>query len=293
MQSLQGQFPTDALAEALGVSPAGFAAHRQKPRRPRRRQDAELAVLIGQYFVQSRQTYGCLRLRADLRDRGLRCGKNRILRLMHAQGFKPRQKRRFRPRTTDSRHSHPIADNWLAKIPAPDRPGQVWQSDFTYIPTAEGWLYLAFTLDACSRRCVAHHCREDMAVDLTLNTFNQALSRCRPVQGLIHHSDRGSQYAATLFQDRLRACGVTASMSRTANPYDNALAESFVATLKAECFAGAVAPSKAAAKLMAFDYIESFYNRTRRHSSLNYLSPLQFENLLFSPNQDNLLSTSN
>jgi putative transposase len=228
-----------------------------------------------------------------LRDRGLRCGKNRVLRLMRAQGLKPRQKRRFRPRTTDSRHDHPVAENWLAKVPAPDRPGQVWQSDFTYIPTAEGWLYLAFTLDACSRRCVAHHCREDMATELTLNTFNQAVSRCPPLAGLIHHSDRGSQYAAIAFQDRLRACGVTVSMSRTANPYDNALAESFVATLKAECFAEATPPSKAAAKLIIFDYIESFYNRRRRHSSLNYLSPLQFENLLFPPNQDNLTSTSN
>jgi putative transposase len=293
METLLNEHPVDALAEALEVSPTGFAAHRHKPQGPRRREDEALAVLIGQSFTQSRQSYGCLRVRADLRDLGRRCGKNRILRLMRSQGFKPRQKRRFRPRTTDSRHPHPIADNWLAKVPAPDRPGQVWQSDFTYIPTAEGWLYLAFTLDACSRRCVAHHCREDMAVELTLHTLNQALSRRPPLGGLIHHSDRGSQYAAIAFQDRLRACGITASMSRTANPYDNALAESFVATLKTECFAHAVPPSKAAAKLMIFDYIESFYNRRRRHSSLHYLAPLEFENQLFPPNQDKLTSTSN
>lgn len=143
MESLLAQYPADALAEALEVSPSGFVAHRQKAQRPRRRQDAELSVLIGQCFSQSRQTYGCLRLRTDLRDRGLRCGKNRVLRLMRAQGLKPKQKRRFRPRTTDSRHPHPIAENWLAKVPSPDCPGQVWQSDFTYIPTAEGWLYLA------------------------------------------------------------------------------------------------------------------------------------------------------
>lgn len=293
MQTLSNQYPLEALAEVLEVSPSGFSAHRQKPQRPRRRQDEQLAVLIGQSFVQSRQTYGCLRLRAHLRDQGLRCGKNRILRLMRVQGLKPRQKRRFRPRTTDSRHPHPVAENWLAKVPTPDRPGQIWQSDFTYIPTAEGWLYLAFTLDACSRRCVAHHCREDMAVELTLNTFNRAVARCRPLAGLIHHSDRGSQYAAIAFQDRLRACGVTPSMSRSANPYDNALAESFVATLKAECFPDGPPPSKANAKLIIFDYIESFYNRSRKHSSLNYLSPLQFENLLFPTNQDNLTPTSN
>ena len=293
METLLAQYPLDALAEALGVSPGGFAAHRRKPQRQRRQEDAQLAKLIGQSFAQSRQTYGCLRVREDLRDLGQRCGKNRVLRLMRSQSLRPRQKRRFRPRTTDSRHPHPVAENWLAKVPAPDRPGQIWQSDFTYISTAEGWLYLAFTLDACSRRCVAHHCREDMAVELTLRTFDQALRRCRPLEGLIHHSDRGSQYAAAAFQDRLRACGVTASMSRTANPYDNALAESFVATLKAECFAHIVPPTKAAAKLMIFDYIESFYNRRRRHSSLNYLSPLDFENQLFPPNQDILTSTSN
>jgi transposase InsO family protein len=286
MQTLSEQYPADALAEALEVSPSGFVAHRQKSQRHRRRQDAQLGALIGQSFAQSRGTYGCLRVRADLRNQGLRCGKSRVLRLMRSQGLKPRQKRRFRPRTTDSRHDHPMAENWLASVPAPDRPGQVWQSDFTYIPTAEGWLYLAFTLDAASRRCVAHHCREDMAVELTLNTFNQAVARCRPRCGLIHHSDRGSQYAASAFQDRLRACGVTASMSRTANPYDNALAESFVATLKTECFPDGPPPSKAAAKLMIFDYIESFYNPTRRHSSLHYLSPLQFENQLFPQNQD-------
>lgn len=288
METLLAQYPLDALAQALGASPSGFAAHRRKAQRPRRQEDQQLALLIGQSFQQSRQTYGCLRVRKDLRDLGQRCGKNRVLRLMRSQGLKPRQKRRFRPRTTDSRHLHPIADNWLAKVPAPDRPGQVWQSDFTYIQTGEGWLYLAFTLDACSRRCVAHHCREDMAVELTLATFNQAVSRCRPLAGLIHHSDRGSQYAAAAFQQRLRACRVTQSMSRTANPYDNALAESFVATLKAECLAGCIPPTKAAAKLMIFDYIESFYNRTRRHSSLNYLSPLQFESLPFPQNQDTL-----
>lgn len=293
MKLLGKDHSLNAVADALELSPSGFAAHQHKAQRPRRRQDEQLAVLIGHSFAQSRKTYGCLRVRQDLQQIGQRCGKNRVLRLMRAQGLRPRQKRRFRPCTTDSRHPHPIADNWLAKVPAPDRTGQLWQSDFTYIPTAEGWLYLAFTLDAFSRRCVAHHCREDMAVELTLNTFNRAVLLCPPPAGLIHHSDRGSQYAAAAFQQRLRAWGVTPSMSRTANPYDNALAESFVATLKAECFPDGIAPSKAAAKLMVFDYIESFYNSRRRHSSLNYLPPLQFENQLFPPNQDLLPSTPN
>jgi hypothetical protein len=156
---------------------------------------------------------------------------------------------------------------WLAKISAPERPGQLWQSDITYIETQEGWLYLAFTVDACSRRCIAHHCREDMLAELTRTTFKHAVSRQRPLSGLIHHSDRGSQYAADAFQQGLSAWGVIPSMSRKANPYDNALAESFVATLKTECFGASIPPTKAAAKLMVFDYIETFYNTRRRHSA--------------------------
>jgi transposase InsO family protein len=129
----------------------------------------------------------------DWRESGERCGKNRIARPMREDGLRPKQKRRFRPCTTDRRHRHQVADNWLAKVPTPDRPGQVWQSDITYLQTQEGWLYLAFTLDACSRRCIAHHCREDLLTALTTTTFDQAAHRQRPLAGLIHHSDRGSQ----------------------------------------------------------------------------------------------------
>jgi transposase InsO family protein len=213
----------------------------------------------------------------DLREAGECCGKNRIARLMREELLRPRQKRRWRPGTTDSAHPHPIAPNWLAKVPAPGRPGQVWQSDITCVPTGEGWLYLAFTLDAASRRCVAHHCREDLAAELTIPTFERAIATARPPAGLIHHSDRGSQYAAAAFQNRLRACRVTPRMSRKANPYDNALAESFVATLKTECFGHSIPPTKAAASLMIFDYLETFYNPRRLHNSLGYCSPIDFE----------------
>jgi putative transposase len=279
METLHSEFSTDALAETLEVSESGFAAHRAKPQRPRRRQDAMLRALVCRSFEQSRRTYGSPRVRLDLRDQGHRCGKNRIARLMREERLRPRQKRRFRPLTTDSRHAHQVAENWLAKVPAPDRPGQIWQSDITYIPTAEGWLYLAFTLDAASRRCVAHHCREDLAAELTIATFDRAVATIRPLAGLIHHSDRGGQYAAQAFQQRLRAWRITPSMSRKANPYDNALAESFVATLKTECFGHSIPPTKAAARLMIFDYLETFYNPRRRHSALGYRSPLDFERL--------------
>jgi putative transposase len=279
MEKLLAEYSIEALSDALEVSQSGFASHRCKEKRQRRQQDAQLRPLIAQSFEQSRHTYGSPRVQLDLRGMGQRCGKNRITRLMREQGLRAKQKRRFQPRTTDSQHGHKIAPNWLAKVPAADRPGQIWQSDITYIETSEGWLYLAFTLDAFSRRCVAHHCREDMAAELTIATFRSAVVRQRPPAGLIHHSDRGCQYAADSFQECLSSCGVTPSMSRKANPYDNALAESFVATLKTECFADSIPPTKAAAKLMIFDYIEGFYNRQRRHSSLGYLCPLDFEKL--------------
>ena len=225
---------------------------------------------VAESFTRSRGTYGSPRVQADLRARGERCGKNRVARLLRARGQRARQKRRFRPRTTESRHHHPIAENWLAKVPAPDRPGLIWQSDFTYLETGEGWLFLAFTLDACTRRCVAHHCRADMRGELTTATLALAMQRQPPPPGLLHHSDRGVQYAAADFARLAAAHGITLSMSRPASPYDNALAESFVATLKTECFGDSLPPTRAAAELLAFDYLETFYNPHRRHSSLGY-----------------------
>ena len=144
MEKLQHQYPADALAEALEVSESGFSAHRDKQNGQRRKEDAELRVRIAQRFEQSRSTYGSPRVRRDLREWGYRAGKNRIARLMRESGIRARQKRGLRPRTTDSRHDHRVAKNWLAKVPAPERPGQLWQSDITYIQTQEGWLYLAF-----------------------------------------------------------------------------------------------------------------------------------------------------
>jgi len=290
MEAFQDQFPLDALADALEVSPSGFEAHRQKPLRPRAQEDEQLRSMIAEAFAQSHANYGSPRIQHDLRALGHRCGKNRISRLMREQGLRPKQKRRFRPMTTQSSHRLPPAENWLAKVPAPDRPGQIWQSDITYIETAEGWLYLAFTLDACSRRCVAYHSGEDLSAELVLTTFHRAVRTRRPLAGLIHHSDRGVQYASAAFQRRLASWSITASMSRKGNPYDNALAESFVATLKTECFGDFIPSSKAVARLSIFQYIDGFYNTRRRHSALDYRSPLQFEKQMFPPNQNNKLN---
>lgn len=286
MKAFGSQYSKAELAAALGVSVSGFHDHCQKHQRWRRRQEAQLKPLVLESFQRSRRTYGSPRIRLDLADLGERCGKNRIARLMREQGLRPKQKRRFRPRTTDSCHSHKLAENWLAKMPAPDRPGQIWQSDITYIETLEGWWFLAFTLDSCTRECVAHHGRDDLSAELVLTTFDQALARQRPPPGLVQHSDRGVQYACGDFAARLAACGVTASMSRRANPYDNALAESFVATLKTECFGDDTPPTKAAAQAMVFDYIETFYNTRRRHSALGDRSPREFQKQMFPPNKN-------
>ena len=229
-------------------------------------------------FIASRKTYGSPRILHALRKTGRRCGKNRIARLMRENHLRPTQKRRFRPKTTQSDHKLPIAQNWLARMPAPDRPRQIWVADITYIQTAEGWLYLSGILDACSRRCVGWQADDSLATSLVTRAWRNAWKSQRPDPGLVHHSDRGIQYASTDFRALLHSCGAAPSMSRKANCYDNAMMESFWATLKTECFGSSIPQTKQQAKLMLFDYIETFYNRSRLHSALGYQSPLEFEN---------------
>ncbi len=267
----------EELLKALEVSKSGFYAHQHKARRPRRQKDQELIHLMELIFQKSRRTYGSPRLCAALRAVGQRCGKNRMRRLMRQSRLYPRQKRRFRVPTTLSKHNLPVAPNWLAKVPAPDRPNQIWLADITYIPTAEGWLYLATVLDACSRKVVGWSTREDLSTTLVLEAWRMATRRYPPPPGLLHHSDRGSQYASSDFQSLLQNSKACASMSRRGNPYDNAIAESFFATLKTECFDDQLPPTRAVARLILFDYIEGFYNLHRRHSSLGNRSPLEFE----------------
>jgi transposase InsO family protein len=275
------QFDLSEMLQALGVSQSGWHAHRHKAQRPRAREDRELTAAIEPLFVQSRQTYGSPRITHALRQGGRRCGKNRVARLMRQRGLRARQKRRFRPQTTQSNHEHPIAPNWLARVPAPDRPDQVWVADITYIETEQGWLYLAAILDACSRRCIGWSTDESLHSDLVTRAWAQAWRKRQPGPGLLHHSDRGIQYASGAYRMRLRSCGAVRSMSRAANCYDNAIMESFWATLKTEGIAEDYLPkTKHQAHLMIFDYIETFYNTRRLHSSLGYVSPNQFENNL-------------
>ncbi|GEP46483.1 transposase [Brevifollis gellanilyticus] len=265
--------------QALQVSRSGYHAHLRKCQRPRRIQDASLAAEIHTCFDASRRTYGSPRLVRCLRARGLRHGKNRIARLMREQGLRVRQKRRFLPRTTVADPGVVPASNHLLARPAPDKPNQVWVSDITYLPTGEGWLYLAAEMDLCSRRILGWQTGESLATTLPASALDNALrSRGRhPGKDLLHHSDQGCQYASAVFRRRLHLHGITQSMSRRGNCYDNAAMESFWATLKTECFASTVPATRAQARSMVFDYIETFYNPVRLHSSLDFLSPVAFE----------------
>lgn len=277
MNALQAEYQVETLAQALEVSPSGFYAHQHKPQGARVRQDQQLGAQIRTLFAQSRRTYGSPRLTAALRRAGRRCGKNRVARLMRQQGLRARQKRRFVPRTTQSRHDRPLAPNWLAQVPSPARPNQVWVADITYLATAEGWIYVAVILDACSRRVVGWALAASLEPPLVTEALQRARTHRAPAPGLLHHSDRGVQYASSAYQALLATAQITPSMSRPANPYDNALAESFMATFKTECF-DQTPSSRADAKLQVFDYIETFYNPRRLHSALGYQSPVEFEN---------------
>ena len=277
METMKNEYPVAAMADALEVSKSGFFGHRHKEAGPRRQEDTRLAAAIEPIFEESWRSYGSPRVTQELRARGQRCGKNRVARLMRARGLRPKQKRRWRPLTTDSNHARPVAANWLVKMPAPTRPDQVWVADITYIDTGEGWLYLAGLLDACSRRCVGWQTGESLDTSLVTQAWQKAVQDRRPGPGLLHHSDRGVQYASGAMAALLAEQGAASSMSRRGNCYDNAMMESFWATLKTECFAGEKPPTRQAARLQIFDYIETFYNRRRLHSGLGYQSPLAFE----------------
>jgi putative transposase len=269
-------YPVGVLCDVLGVSRSGYYAWSGRPEPARAKSDEQLKAQIAAVHEKSRSTYGSPRVHAELRDKGVRVGKKRVERLMREDGLKARQKRRFR-RTTDSNHTHPIAPNVLARQFTVTAPNKVWVTDVTYIATNEGWLYLAAILDLFSRRVVgwATSATNDRA--LALDALELALQARQPAAGLLHHSDRGSPYASEDYRHVLRQRGLVASMSRSGDCWDNAVAESFFATLKTELVDHESYPTRAAATVSIGDYLERFYNPVRLHSHLGYKSPMEFE----------------
>jgi len=277
--------PIRLLCQTLEVAPSGYYdwCRRQHQPAPRTRENHRLKEHIRRIHQASRQTYGAPRIQAQLRQDGLKCGRNRIARLMRQQALCGRLPRRYRVVTTDSRHDHPIAPNHLACTPRPTRPNQTWVADITYIQTAEGWLYLAAVLDLYSRKIVGWAVSERLDTALVLAAWNSAVGRCQPPPGLLFHSDRGVQYASGEYRQTLAAAQAVPSMSRQGNCYDNAAMESFWSTLKLELVYRTTFGTRAQARQALFNYIEIFYNRQRLHSALSYQTPVAFENSCLNP----------
>ena len=276
IQSLAGHFPITALCRALRVAKSGYYAWCGRQPSARHRENETITQRIRQHFEVSRQTYGSPRILRDLCEEGIACGKHRVAKLMKQAGLCALLPRRFQV-TTDSRHTLPVAQNLLNQDFTSSKADERWAADVTYLWTGEGWLYLAVVLDLFSRRVVGWSMQASLHKQLVLDALGSALGHRRPEAGLIHHSDRGSQYASADFQQALEAAEITCSMSRRGNCYDNAVVESFFGTLKQELVSRCSFATREVARQEVFEYIEVWYNRQRRHSSLGYVSPVEFE----------------
>jgi len=280
IEAEKAQHPVSRLCSVLGVTRAGYYAWRERGPSSRARGDAELAPLIGRIFVESLETYGAPRVHAELREaHGIRVGRKRVARLMRQLELEGVSRRGKRRRTT-------IPDP--AAAPAPDLvgrrftaagPNELWLADITYLPTREGWLFLAVVLDAFSRRIVGWSMRDDLKAELVVDALGMAVTRRKPRAGVVHHSDRGSQYTSLAFGTTLRESGLVASMGRRGDAYDNAACESVISTIKNELIKRRSWTSRDQARLAVFSYIETFYNPRRRHSALGYHSPIEYENM--------------
>jgi putative transposase len=278
MKALADQYPVNALCVAFGVSRSGYYAWLTRAPSGRAQADARFTTQLCAAHDASRRTYGSPRLVIVLRRQGQRISRRRVQRLLRAVGRRGLQRRRWVPRTTDSRHDQPIAPNRLAELPAPQQRDQAWLTDITYVPTAEGWLYVAGVLDRWSRRVVGLAMADHLRTELVSAALRQAHTRRHPTRGCLHHSDRGCQYASAEYRHLLSALGLEASMSRAGNCYDNAAMESFWSTLKSELIHRQSFATRAQARAAIFEYVEVFYNRRRLHSALGYKSPVDFEN---------------
>jgi len=276
---MKAEFPISLMCHVLKVQPSGFYAWLKRPESKRQKEDERLRVHIRASHKASRKTYGSPRVLRDLRADGVRAGRKRIARLMREEGLKGALPRKFK-RTTDSAHDKPIAPNILnRKFSAVEQTNKVWVADITYIWTAAGWLYLAVVIDLFSRRVVGYAIDDHMRAGLVTNALNAALQSRDVTEGLMHHSDRGSQYAGDELGKIIEDKGIILSMSRRGNCWDNAVAESFFATIKKELIHRQYWLGKAQTISAVSDYIVNFYNRQRRHSSIGYVSPAEYERL--------------
>jgi transposase InsO family protein len=269
-------FAVERMSKVLGVSRSGYYVFLQGHTPKRAQENAHLLQHIKTAHESSRGTYGSLRIQAVLKSRGIHAGKHRIARLMRKHGIRAKMNRRFKV-TTHSKHNLPVMENKLQQNFKAEAINQKWVSDISYISTHEGWLYIAVILDLFSRKVIGLAMAERMTQELVITSFRQALGRRRTSLGLIHHSDRGSQYASLQFQELLKKQGVICSMSAKGNCYDNAVAESFFHTLKTELVYQTYYQTRQQAKESIFEYIEGFYNCKRLHSYLGYMSPNAFE----------------
>ena len=274
----ESDFSVKRMCKVLKVTRSGYYAWYKRPPSLREQYNQALLEVIGKVFETSRRTYGSPRIYAILRRHGWLCGHNRVARLMHLHGIVARRRHRRFPITTQRQPGIVPAPNLLNRDFSADQPNRKWVTDITYIDTAEGWLYLASVMDLFSRKVVGWAMSDKIDGALATNALRMAWTTRRPLKGLLHHSDQGSQFTAATYQQVLAEMGCQVSMNRTGECYDNASMESFFATLKTECVIQQF-PSKAEARRTIFEYLEGWYNRQRLHSSLDYLSPTEFEAL--------------
>jgi putative transposase len=267
------------MCRTLKISKSGFYSWRDRAPSTRAKSDAALSEKIGRLHRNSRETYGAPRIHFELRTLGVRCGRKRVARLMREAGLFGCGGRRRKVRTTlrSQTERTPPAPDLVKRNFTPEAPNHLWVADITYVRTWEGWLYLAFVLDTYSRKVVGWSMTNNLRTELVLDALNMAIYNRRPQPGLIHHSDRGSQYTSVEFGSRLKEAGLLPSMGSVADAYDNSMAESFVSTLKRELIHRHSWPSRQMLRTAIFEYIEGFYNTRRRHSALGNLSPSKYE----------------
>jgi transposase InsO family protein len=276
IQAEKAHYPVRVMCRVLQVSPSGFYAWARRPPSARSRQSEALKPVIAEAHRTSRGTYGSPRVHADLPHQGFVVGRKRVARLMREQGLVGRRPRRYRV-TTDSAHEFPIARNVVGRKFVVSEPNRLWATDITYVRTWEGWLYLAVVLDLYSRRVVGWAMADHMRTELVLEALGMAVGQRLPNGRLVHHSDRGSQYASAVYRQVLAEHDITCSMSRAGDCWDNAVVESFFGTLKVELVDTRPWPTRRAARSAIHEYIAVFYNRQRRHSFLGYLTPADYE----------------